>query len=69
MFEYKVRRVKGDGTGDIERICNEHEEDDWRLISKSAEDMGVLRVRVWLFFQREVPDERGPQDTWRAQHG
>jgi hypothetical protein len=53
MREYKIRRVEGSGTGDLERICNELARDGWRLVSTAAAAAGALDVYVWLFFERE----------------
>ena len=69
MIEYKVRRVEGEGTGDIERICNEHAKDGWRLVSTNVARLEKFDTIVFLFFEREVGDQQAPQDTWRARHG
>lgn len=36
VFEYTVRRVDGEGTGDIGRICSEHAKGGWRLVSTNV---------------------------------
>jgi len=66
MIEYKVQRVDGGGTGELERACNELAKEGWRLMSTAAT---APDAPVLLFFEREAGDERGAQDTWRAQHG
>jgi hypothetical protein len=49
MLEYKVRRIDGDGTNDIEKACNHVAKDGWRLVTTSGGGSGHpehLRVPV-----------------------
>jgi hypothetical protein len=66
MIEYKVRRIDGSGTGDVERACNELAREGWRLVSTAATGTDAP---VLLFFERETGEQRAAQDTWRTQHG
>jgi hypothetical protein len=54
--EYKIRRIDGSGTDQLERICNDLARDGWRLVSTAAAATGPIDVFVWLFFEREKPD-------------
>jgi hypothetical protein len=54
MIEYKVRAPETGGTSEIEKLCNDAAQDGWRLVNTSVENMGVLKTRVWLFFEREA---------------
>jgi hypothetical protein len=68
MFEYRVRAPETSGTGDIEDICNQMAADGWRLVTSTAVNSGALNVRLYLFFERAMGEQRAPQDTWRTQH-
>jgi hypothetical protein len=67
MVEYKVRVVERDAPSELEDVCNRLAVDGWRLVSTSVLDLGALRTRSYLFFEREI-GEREPQDAWRTQH-
>ena len=68
MIEYRIRRIDGSGTGDMERVCNDLAKDGWRLVSTAAGATGILEVFVYLFFERQAGQQE-TQDTWRARHG
>jgi len=57
MIEYRIRRIDGIATDDIERVCNDLAKEGWRLVSTAAGATGALEVFVYMFFERETPAE------------
>jgi hypothetical protein len=50
-----VRELETGGTADVEKMCNDLAQDGWRLVSTAAANAGSTTVRVYMFFEREVP--------------
>lgn len=67
MIEYDVTAPDTGDTAELVKICNEHANEGWRLVSTAATQIGIS-TRVYLFFEREVGEQRPPQDSWRTQH-
>lgn len=55
-WEYKVRCVRGSGTWQLERVCNDLAKFGWRFMWATAAADSPLDVRVWMFFGREAID-------------
>src|SRR5512146_721990 len=55
--EYRVRRLEGREAAEIERACNEHAADGWRLVSASTAATGAKEGHTYLFFSRKVADD------------
>ena len=64
-IEYRVRRVEGSGTDGLENMCNELAREGWRLVTASTAAAGELDICTYLFFSREVADDRITQAARR----
>lgn len=60
-YEYKVRRVDGSGTGEIEQTIDRFARDGWRLVSTDTVKMEALTVWTYLYFEREKSGPENPE--------
>jgi hypothetical protein len=57
MIEYRVRRIDGDDTDGMQKVCNDLAKDGWRLVSTSAVAVDALKMSMFTFCAWETSAE------------
>lgn len=56
-IERKVRCIRGSGTAALEDVWETMAAQGWRLVSSASAAASPIDVMVWMFFERDVPEE------------